>query len=386
MLKRLLAIGAGLSLALTVYAATELVANAPDRYVVRKGDTLWDISARFLGKPWHWPEIWQDNPQVRNPHLIYPGDELVLGRNGRVGHGPGSIEPHARVTSREQAIAPLPLSDIKQFLSDTRVLDENAFRHAPHVVGMEENRLRATAGQLIYVRGLDARVGDQFALVRPLGRYYDMPPSGDSAVREVYRQPVEPRDGRGAMLWRHGPNEFSFKGRVRLLGYEVQQFGTVRVTRAGNVASALVVYSDFEVRQGDFVLPLDERPYDDNYWPHPPKRVPENMRVIALTDALNAVGPRQVIALSRGAADGVQHGEVFAIYQEGETVVDRTDYPEGSTRALLHPKRKQVRLPPEFIGHVMVFRTFDRVSYGLIMDGVKPVHIGDFLHDPDSTP
>ena len=107
------------------------------------------------------------------------------------------------------------------------------------------------------------------------------------------------------------------------------------------------------------------------------------MRVIAFTDALNAVGPRQVVALSRGSADGVENGQTFSIYQPGERVVDRTDYTEGSVRKFFHPHDAKVTLPPEFIGHVMIFRTFERVSYGLVMDGVKPVHLGDFLYDPD---
>ena len=386
MLKKLLAVAAGLFFALGVYAATvEWVDNAPDRYVVQKGDTLWDISARFLRKPWLWPEIWQDNPQVRNPHLIYPGDELVIA-GGHLRHGEGSIEPHARASSYEEAIAPIPLSALKQWLKNTRIVDEDVAENAPHVIGIEENQLRGTAGQLIYIRGLAAGPGTRLALVRPTGRYYDMPPIEDGAPREVYRQTPDSRDGRPALLWRHGPNEFTLQGNVRFLGYEMIDYGTVEVTRNGDVSSALVTYSDFEVRPGDFVLPLDDQPYDAEYVPNAPDSVPDNMRVIAFSDALNAVGPRQVVALSRGGEDGVGNGQVFSIYHPGEEVVDRTDYPEGSVRRFFHPRDATATLPPEFVGHVMVFRTFDRVSYGLVMDAIKPIHVGDFLHDPDSTP
>ena len=136
----------------------------------------------------------------------------------------------------------------------------------------------------------------------------------------------------------------------------------------------------------NYVLPIDDAPYDSEYVPHSPDAVPENMRVIAFSDALNAVGPRQVVALSRGREDGIENGETFSIYHPGEEVVDHTDYPEGSMRRFFHPRDAKATLPPEFIGHVMIFRTFDRVSYGLVMDAVKPVHMGDFLHDPDSTP
>lgn len=392
-LKKLLAVSTGLLLALTVYAATtEWADHRPDRYVVKKGDTLWDISARFLKKPWHWPEIWQDNPQVRNPHLIYPGDELVIG-DGRVGHGRGSIEPHARASQEDGAIPAIPLSALKQWLKHTRIVGEDEYKNAPHVVGIEENQLRGTAGQLVYIRGLSAQPGQKLALVRPSGRYYDMPPEDEGRPREVHRQGTgrpfdkpDERDGRPAMLWRHGPNEFTLAGNVRFLGYEMLDFGIVEVTRSADVSSALVTYSDFEVRPGDYVLPIEEKPYDDQYAPHAPTQVPENMRVIAFSDALNAVGPRQVVALSRGSEDGIDNGTTFSIYHPGEQVVDQTDYPEGSARRFFKRGDSKVTLPPEFIGHVMVFRTFQRVSYGLVMDAVKPIHIGDFLHDPDTTP
>ncbi|GAA0713134.1 LysM domain-containing protein [Dokdonella soli] len=394
MLKKLLSVCAGLLFTLTVYAATvEWAENHPDRYTVKKGDTLWDISARFLKKPWAWPEIWQDNPQVKNPHLIYPGDELVLSGN-HVGHGSGSIGPHARSTELGAAIPPIPLSALKQWLKNTRIVSEEEYKNAPHVVGIEENQLRGTAGQLVYVRGLSAQPGQKLALVRPMGRYYDMPPTDDNAPREVYRQGTsggpydkpDARDGRPAMLWRHGPNEFTLHGSVRFRGYEMLDFGVAEVTRSADVSSALVTYSDFEVRPGDYVLPIDDKPYDDQYVPHSPAKAPDNMRVIAFSDALNAIGPRQVVALSRGAEDGVDNGTTFSIYHPGEEVVDRTDYTEGSVRKFFHPRDARVTLPPEFIGHVMVFRTFQRVSYGLVMDEVKPVHLGDFLHDPNKTP
>jgi LysM repeat protein len=386
MLKKLLAVSAGLLLTLTVYAATvEWADQHPDRYIVRKGDTLWDISARFLKKPWLWPEIWQDNPQVRNPHLIYPGDELVLS-GGHVMHGEGSIGPHARVTSLEDAVKPIPLSALKQFLKHARILSEDEYKHAPHVVGIEENQLRGTAGQLAYVRGLAVQPGTKLAIVRASGRYYDMPPRDEGEPSEVYRQTSDWFDGRPGLLWHHGPNEFTLHGNVRFLGYEVLDFGNAEVTRVGDPSSVLITYSDFEVRPGDLVLPIDEKPYDDEYVPHAPANVPDNMRVIAFTDAMNTVGPRQVVALSRGSEDGIENGQTFSIYHDGEEVLDETDYTEGSVKKFFHPGDAHVTLPPEFIGHVMVFRTFQRVSYGLVMDAVKPTHIGDFLWDPDHTP
>jgi hypothetical protein len=361
---------------------------------VQKGDTLWDISARFLRKPWYWPRIWQDHPQIKNPHLIYPGDELVIGADGEhVTHGNGAIEPHARITDVGEAIPPIPLSALKQWLNDTRIASEDEYKNAPHVVGIEGNELRGSAGQLVYVRGLNAQVGEKLALVRALGRYYDMPPESKGAPSEVHRQGTgrphdkpDFRDGRPAMLWHHGPNEFTLHGRVRFLGYELINYGTVEVTRSADVSSVLVTYSDLEVRAGDLILPVDPRPYDDAYVPHPPSRMPDNGRVIAFSDALNTTGVRSVVALSRGSEDGVDNGATFSLYQDGETVDDRSDYPEGSAKKFFHRRESKATLPPEYIGHVMVFRTFPRVSYALVMDAVKPVRIGDWMHDPDTTP
>jgi len=187
------------------------------------------------------------------------------------------------------------------------------------------------------------------------------------------------------MLWHNGPNHFTLHGDVHFIGYEMMQFGTVQVTKAGEPTSALIMNSDYEVRPGDYVLPLDDKPFDFQYFPHPPKQVPPDMRVIAFTDALNTVGRYQVVALSRGSADGVANGQTFSIFTPGHTVRDRTDYPEGSWHAFFHRDEAKVNLPEEYIGHVMIFRTFDRVSYGLIMDGVRPVHLDDLLYAPDHT-
>src|SRR6478735_2796532 len=148
MLKKLPAVFIGMLLTLTAFAASvELAKDHPDTYTVRKGDTLWSISARFLQRPWQWPEVWQANPQVHNPHLIYPGDVLNLAYlNGRpsigvASHGGGGFEPHVRGEPLESAIKPLPLSVIEDFLKKPRLLGEEDFKHAPHVVGIEDHHL-----------------------------------------------------------------------------------------------------------------------------------------------------------------------------------------------------------------------------------------------------
>ena len=392
MLKKLPAIFAGLALTLAAYAATvELKPGHPDTYVVRRGDTLWGISNKFLKKPWQWPEIWQANGQIKNPHLIFPGDVInlaYLDGGPRLNNAGG---PHARVEQLEDAIKPIETSRIDKFLKRTRIIGEDDFKTAPHVVGAEEAHLRATPGQLVYVRGLAAQPGDQLAIVRTLGRYYEIVPR-DGTPQRFYRDSTDEasRDHeiRGDLIWHHGPQEFSLAGKVNFLGYEGLQIGTVRVTKAADPASALLLSSDVEVRPGDLVLPLDDKPYDSQYVPHAPMQVPAGMSVVAFTDTVDpsasmVSGRDQVLALSHGAADGVENGQVYSIFHPGETVNDRFDYSEESAKKFFHPKDAKVKLPEEYVGHVMIFRTFEHVSYGLVMDGVKPVHLRDPLYDPD---
>jgi len=392
MLKKLPAIFAGFALTLVAYAATvELKPGHPDTYVVRRGDTLWGIANKFLKKPWQWPEVWQANGQIKNPHLIFPGDVINLAYLNGGPHLNNAGGPHVRVEQLEDAIKPIALERIDKFLKRTRIIGEDDFKAAPHVVGAEEAHLRATPGQLVYVRGLDAQLGQQLAIVHPLGRYYELVPK-DGAPQRFYRdstdEPSRDHEIRGDLIWHHGPNQFSLAGNIKFLGYEGLQIGTVRVTKAGNPASALLLSSDIEVAPGDLVLPLDDKPYDAQYVPHPPMKVPDGMRVVAFTDTLDpsagmVTGRDQVLALSHGADDGIENGQVYSIFHPGETVNDNFDYSPESAKKFFHPKDARVQLPEEYVGHVMIFRTFEHVSYGLVVDGVKPVHLGDPLYDPD---
>jgi len=390
MLKKLPAVLVGLLLTFAAYAATvELNDKHPDTYTVQKGDTLWSISSRFLKQPWLWPEVWQANGQIRNPHLIYPGDVINLAYlNGQprltVGETSRSnFEPHARAESLEHAIEPVPLDMIADFLKRPRILSEDEFAHAPHVVAIEDNHLRGGPGQLAYVRGLDAQPGQQLALVRPIGRYYQFVSKDEKVPTGIYRQDLSGEDDRPSMLWHNGPQDWSIKGNVHFLGYEVMQFGVVEVTHAGGTASTLIVSSDYEVRPGDLLAPADTHPYDSVYVPHPPKSIPEGMHVIAFNDAIANAGRLQVITISFGNEDGVENGQVYSIFHTNDMVEDGTDYPPGSMHRFLHPNDAKVHLPREYVGHVMIFRTFPHVSYGLIMDGIRPVHVPDRLFEPD---
>lgn len=385
MLKKLPALFAGLLVALTAFAVneSELRNGHPDTYTVKRGDTLWDISARFLKKPWLWPEIWQANPQVENPHLIYPGDVLNLSYlNGGGGARLSSTGPRVRREPLEEAILPIDLKDIEQFLKNMRVVDDKTFRGLPHVVAIEENKLRGINGSLVYVRGLDAKPGDAFVVVRPTNLYYSIE-GRKNEPPTTHVRPLDTQHGQNKMIWHNNPVKNMFGRNSSVLGYEVQVIANAQVTRTGDPSSLLITYSDFEIRAGDLVMPIEAKPYDSQYLPHPPSSVPTSFEVLAFTDALSAVGPKQVVALSRGAADGIENGHVFTIYHPGDRITDKYRYPDDGARQFFNPKDSKVTLPEEYVGHVMIFRTFDRVSYGLVMDGLRPVQLNDVLRAPE---
>jgi hypothetical protein len=373
MIKKLAMLLGGMFFTVAVYAAAaQLRPDHPDTYVVRKGDTLWDISAKFLSKPWLWPEIWQANPQVRNPHKIYPGDVLNLSMQG----GPHlGLQPRVH---EEEAITAIPLNELRMFLKDTRVMDSNAVSAAPYVVGLEEARLRGASGQKIYVRRLNAEATGRWAVVRPshVFRGFD-----DEGSKHRGRLIADEMDSNVAMVngaWKEDFRNNGHYGRGADLGVEVTVIGTAEVLRAGDPASLLLLDTTQEIRAGDRIMPIDDQPYDPYFYPHAPKAMPANGRVIAFADALDAVGSRQVVALSLGARDGVDNGQTFTVMGPGETIND--DVISDSDRRSVGEK---VTLPDEYNGHVMVFRTFDKVSYGLVMDSLRPIHLGDKLTQPE---
>jgi len=371
MLKKSLALLAGLLVTVAVYAAgAQLRSGHPDTYVVKKGDTLWDISARFLQKPWLWPEIWQANPQVHNPHLIYPGDVLNLAyvNNRHV----VTLKP--RMREEGSPIAAIPLDQLSMFLKDLRVVDSGDLQKTPYVVGFEQNRLRGVPGHFLYVRGLkDAKPGQRFAVVRPshvFRKFSDSPTeTADKLDSDVAMVPGP---------WTEDLRHNGHLGLGEQIGLEVKVIGHARFMRGGDPSTLMLDDSTREVRAGDRLMPVNDKPYDATYYPHAPKSVPGNARVLALTDALNASGPRQVVALSIGRSDGVDNGQTYSVFQPGDSIHD-----DVASDSLRRGVGQRVTLPAEFVGHVMVFRTFDHVSYGLIMDGVRPVHIGDLLKMPE---
>ncbi len=387
MLKKALSVVAAIAFAASVYAAgPEVRSDHPDTYVVKKGDTLWDISGMFLKNPWYWPEIWQANPQIENPHLIYPGDVISLvyidGKPHLVVNSAEpapDVGPKMRDEGESEPIPPLPLSAIRSFLSKPHLLSEEEYKAAPYVMAVEENRLVASDRNLIYVRQLDPNtpLGAKFAIARPTVRYSDVPRGWlwNRDERRVKSAPWSLSD-----QWHWSLREWVSGGEI--LGYESVEFGVASVARTGDPATLYVTYSDMEIRDGDLLLPLNESPFALNFYPRPPKSVPEDTFVIGTTVDTKTSGPNDVIVISKGAVDGLEVGEVYSIYQPGERVVDEIAYPTGSYRALFNPRDKMVDLPDEFIGHVMIFRTFDRVSYGLVINGVRPVYLGARLREP----
>jgi len=373
MFKKALALAAGLLVTLGAYAATaELRADHPSTYTVQKGDTLWSISAHFLQKPWLWPEIWDVNQQVHNPHLIYPGEVLQLGVDNR-------LHVAQRAAVEANPIPTVPLSQIQPFLHDLRVMSSHDLAHTPYVVAAEEDQPRASEGQFVYVRGLSATPGERFALARPshVYRRYKGQRSHPYEVGHLLNSNVEVEEG----PWQENFHNDNMMGRGTEIGTEVEIIGSVRVLKSGDPATTLLTNAKMEIRPGDRLLPVDDAPYDAMFYPHAARSLPPYARVMAFAngmDSLSSEGPNSVVALSVGNADGVNNGTTFSIYHPGDEITD--DVAGDSRKRSFGP---HVTLPPEFVGHVMVFRTFDHVSYGLIMDGIKPVHINDTLELPE---
>ncbi len=387
MLKKILAISAAALLTFVTGAmAVQLRSDHPETYVVQKGDTLWDIARRFLNEPWLWPEIWQANPQIENPHLIYPGDVLSLAYLGA-----GQTRPALTVTRlsprvRAEAlpIPAVPLSEVQDFLRDQHVLEDEEYKALPYVVGIEEGRLRSAGGQVIYARNSNFTPGERVSIVRPTLRYGVMPiatekhPEREPILRnEAWstEKGLEPTSS--SIRW---AKHFVTKKRFDFLGWEVVEVAQGHVTHEGDPSTVLVAPNGLEVRKGDLLLRYDAFPYDLSFHPRAPTSIPSNGRILAVTDHLQFGGRYDVVAISAGAREGLENGQVFSIWHQGEKVRDEVRHKQ---RLAANMDKNKVKLPDEFVGHVMVFRTFDKMSYGLVMDGIRPVQLGDRIDAPD---
>jgi len=313
----------------------------PDRYVVVKGDTLWDISERFLNSPWLWPEVWYVNPQIENPHLIYPGDVINLvyvdGKPQlRVQRGKGTykLSPQARVERLDEAIPTIPVDAIQQFLTQPLVADEDTLKDAPYVVSSADEHLITGAGDRVYVRGLKSGAGNRYNIFRPGDPYMD-PDTGE------------------------------------LLGYEALYLGEARLEKFGDPATLKLKRTTREINIGDRLMPMNQEDVHAYFTPHSPEKEIDGT-IISVVDGVSQIGQYQVVVLNRGTREGVDVGTVFQIYQTGDIIADQVS--EAPTDV--------VKLPDEKAGLLMVFRTFDKVSFGLIMKATSALHVGDRIRTP----
>lgn len=329
---------------------SELSPSAPDSYTVKRGDTLWDISAMFLLRPWRWPELWGMNlDQIRNPHLIYPGQILYLETiNGRarlrvgqpVGNGTIKVSPRVRSEALDDgAIASIPLHLIEPFLNEAVIFNSNELEQAPRVVATQEGRVLLSRGETAYVRG---ELGDR-------------------------------RDWR---LFRH-PKPLIDPATKEVLGYEATYLGTAEYTRPGGTtkdgqvipASFQIQSTRLEVGVDDRLAPVPPREFI-SYVPHAPQEALEGQIASIYGEALTA-GQNQIVALNKGSKDGVERGHVLALWRHGREAIDTT-----------YGKKEKIQLPDERHGLLFVFRVFDRMSYALILNVQEPVQIGDRFTQP----
>jgi hypothetical protein len=375
--------------ATAVPAATndELAEGAPDRYVVMQGDTLWAIASRFLKSPWKWNDLWKLNQdQIPNPHRIAPGDVLVLDRSYNetrirllktqtVKVTPGVVE-----SAREpEAIPAIPTADIEPFLSQPLVIAQNQLANAPRIVRTQENRVALGAGAIAYANGITKDKGQHWQIFRP-----------------------------GAPMVDPQTNE--------TLGHEATYLGEANVTRFGDVSTLQIVKSMLEIYAGDYLVPAPRETVLTSYSPHAPgKKI--TAQIIAAYGSLFETGSKGIVALSKGAKDGVEVGHVLAIYRNLNASTNRLREapmwgrlgPTGNDRGghyvneplntrgsplwgRVGPAGAQFKddksnlpsavLPDERYGLMLVFRVFDRASYALIMNAERPVNIFDIVTNP----
>jgi hypothetical protein len=316
--------------------SARLAEDAPDEYVVQVGDTLWDIAGTFLKDPWYWPEIWYVNPQVENPHLIYPGDVLSLvymDGAPRVTVTTGSsyrLSPEARATPLTEAITSVSYDSISAFLSRGVVIERGEVDSLPYIVASKGDHLVAAAGNTVYVRGTDAQPGERYNVVKIGDRLVD-PETND------------------------------------LIGYQGIEIGDGTIRRSGDPASMMLNRSKQEAKQGDRLIPTAvEIPL--NFFPKAPS-TDINGQIIAVVGGLTQIGQYQVVVINRGSGHGMGVGDVLTVWQRGGTARD-------------HVKGGNVRLPDEEAGTIMVFKVYDRISYGLVMEATTALHTHDYVRNP----
>ena len=338
-----LAVGIAFLASADVQAAPPAIAvDAPDSYTVAKGDTLWGISGRFLQEPWRWPEVWQMNEnEIKNPHLIYPGQIIVLDRSGpalrigkRIGDsgsdrpiGDGKLQPRIYQTHVDEAIPTIPLKAIAPFLARPLVIDEKSPQGAATIVATETSRVYLAQGDTVFAKDVDENV-DKWAIFR------SAKPLVDPANRQV-------------------------------LGYEAQYLGFARVKERTDPVTLEIIEAIEEIGVGDKMLPA-EGELIFSYVPHAPKE-PIDARLVSIYRGVSETGKLNVVVISAGKQNGLEPGHVVAMFRNRGTATH---------------ERKNYALPEKRYGTALVFRVFDRVSYALIMDTEGQAAIGDAIRNP----
>ena len=317
----------------------QVKADSPDRYTVKKGDTLWSIASRFLENPWLWPRIWQQNRDIENPHLIYPGDVLVL--TGAPGGEPKvkvlrerrltKLEPEVRVVDRDDAIPTIPPDAIQPFLTNPLVIEEGGLEDAGYVAAGQEGAIVLGKYNVFYAKGVNGGSSDFYNLFRP-----------------------------GKRLVHPETEEF--------LGLQAIHLGDARVLAAGDTAKMEVTASNKEIELGDRMVPAEDDIALPYYQPHAPEQ-PVHGYVIDIAGAVAEGGPLQTIVVTLGTREGMEPGHVLRIQRQEP---DQEDVVTGGT----------VEIPPQDSGLAMVFRVFEKVSYALILEANRAIHINDRVTNP----
>ena len=320
-------------------SGVQLADNAPDSYTVVRGDTLWDISGRFLRQPWRWPEVWRLNrDQIRNPHLIYPGQVILLDRSGpwltigqRVGAQDEGIRPRIYTEALDAAVASIPLQVIEPFLNRPLVVDQPRLEGSATIIATETSRVLTGSGDTVFAKNVDP----------------------DTEVWHIYRpaRPLEDPLTRETIAW------------------EAAYLGTARVTERGNPTTLEITSAVEEIGVGDLMMP-SETPSVFSYAPHAPEQDVEG-RVIAIHRGVSETGRLHVVALNVGEQDGVERGHVLTLYRN-----------RGVAEYTGENGKETYQLPEKRYGLVFVFRVFDRVSYALVMESDGQVTISDAVRKP----
>jgi len=342
---------AGSAAAAPVITSAEVQPNAPMHYTVKPGDTLWGIASMYLKDPWLWPEVWVINPQVANPHLIYPGDTLSLayGAGGRPQvtlerAGSVRLDPRLRSNPLDGSIPTIPYAAIAAFLSRPTVMTSEEIRNAPYVLAFRDMHQTAGSGNEVYIRNLTAGANQnsRFAVIHVAGPLLD------------------PDDG-------------------KVVGYEGVYAATALVRAPGDPAKALLIDPARETLRGDRLLSSDPSETPANFQPHAPANNIRG-RILDVIAGTAVVGPYDVVVINRGKRHGLEPGNVLLVEQEGDTARDL--FRNGHEIGNHAPFAPHIKLPDERTGTVLVFKVFDRVSYALVVGASDIMYVGDLVTSP----